>query len=158
MDVARTVAKRSICVRAQVGAVIVDVHNRVVATGYNGPPAGYAPWAVYCDGGDDFHGPNAGTAVCVRGLRGPTAETAISYADCVSVHAEANALMHSDRSRREGGTLYLTSVCCWTCAKMVANSGLVRIVLTEEVVDVQHRHPDQTLQLFDDCKIVVGYV
>ena len=34
-------AQRSLCVRAQVGAVIVDARNRIVETGYNGPPRGF---------------------------------------------------------------------------------------------------------------------
>lgn len=41
LAVATTMATRSLCVRDQVGAVIVDARNRVVATGYNGPPTGF---------------------------------------------------------------------------------------------------------------------
>jgi deoxycytidylate deaminase len=41
LEVARVVARRSLCVRDQVGAVIVDPRNRIVATGYNGPPSGF---------------------------------------------------------------------------------------------------------------------
>lgn len=36
MELARATAKRSTCLRRAVGCVLLDAHNRVVATGYNG--------------------------------------------------------------------------------------------------------------------------
>lgn len=41
LEVANVVAKRSLCVRDQVGAVIVSATNRIISTGYNGPPSGF---------------------------------------------------------------------------------------------------------------------
>lgn len=46
LHIAILMARRSKCVRDQVGAVIVDASNRIVATGYNGPPAGFDPIGV----------------------------------------------------------------------------------------------------------------
>ena len=40
IKLATEVAKRSTCLRRQVGAVIVDKDNHILATGYNGAPAG----------------------------------------------------------------------------------------------------------------------
>lgn len=40
MDIAEVVAKRSACLRNNVGAVIVNEENNIVAIGYNGPAAG----------------------------------------------------------------------------------------------------------------------
>jgi dCMP deaminase len=40
-DIARAVAQRSSCPRAQVGAVVVNEQRRIVATGYNGARAGH---------------------------------------------------------------------------------------------------------------------
>lgn len=40
MDIAEIVAKRSACLRNNVGAVIVNEDNNIVAIGYNGPAAG----------------------------------------------------------------------------------------------------------------------
>lgn len=40
MDIAEVVAKRSACLRNNVGAVIVNEDNNIVAIGYNGPAAG----------------------------------------------------------------------------------------------------------------------
>ena len=38
LEIARTVAKRSTCMRRSVGCVLVDSQNHIVATGYNGVP------------------------------------------------------------------------------------------------------------------------
>lgn len=39
--VTRAVAQRSLCDRDKVGAVVVSKSNRLLETGYNGPPAGF---------------------------------------------------------------------------------------------------------------------
>src|SRR5690606_28313047 len=126
--------------------------NRIVATGYNGPPAGYhvpiaqteeGPWEpLPCD------------HWCPRGLAGPTPATARSYTDCPSLHAEANALSVCDRSLREGGTIYVTSPICYGCAKLIANSGLKRVVMLLQRGDFHHRDPDQSLALLDHSEII----
>lgn len=41
MKMARTIAKRSLCERDRVGAVIVTETNRIVAVGYNNPAGGF---------------------------------------------------------------------------------------------------------------------
>lgn len=116
MAVADVMAKRSRCVKAQVGAVIVDRNNVVQATGYNGPPRGYSPPSdrSSCDNW------------CQRLIEG---HTDAAYSTCPSVHAEANALLFVDRSRIEDGTIYVTTNLCMTCAKLVANSGLSTVVM-----------------------------
>ena len=35
-----------------------------------------------------------------------------------------NAIAYADRTRMEGGSLYVTGAICWDCAKVVANSGI----------------------------------
>lgn len=119
MAVARTVAGRSSCERAQVGAVIVNPQQQICATGYNGPPSGSE---LLC------------ARDCSRNLDGPT--DIFGYSDCISTHAEMNALMFTDRSRRHAGTLYVTSNVCWACASALRNSGLRRVVA---VVDADYR-------------------
>ena len=112
MKVAEAVAQRSICLRDKVGAVIISTDQRVVGTGYNGQPSGFPEDCVSCprrlkggEGLDDF------------------------YSDCTSIHAEANCLLYSDMSRRQGGTLYVTRSPCWGCCKIIANSGIQSVVL-----------------------------
>lgn len=117
LRVAHEVATRSRCVRSQVGCVLVGADGRVAATGYNGPPAGYAPAEPY--GRCSAFCPRAGDACETR---------AADFSDCPSVHAEVNALLYSDRDARTGGTAYLTRDPCWACAQALAASGLARAV------------------------------
>lgn len=118
LSLADTMATRSRC-PSGAGAVIVDSHQRVVSTGYAGPPAGYRlpdlPVNESCE------------VYCNRALK-RTQDRDPAYLDCPSAHAEANAVTMADRSRTEGGTFYVSSVPCWGCAKLIANSGVRRVV------------------------------
>src|SRR5688572_16707615 len=103
MNIAYAVAVRSDCRRANVGAVIVDRSNRIVSTGYVGTAAG-APGCL--DG------------ACPRGqLTTDECVPGTSYENCISFHAEVNALLYSDRSRHDGGTIYITRQPCDWCFK-----------------------------------------
>ena len=104
----------STCSKAQYMAIIVSAEGIVVGTGYNGSP----PRMKHCvDGG------------CPRAVNNVPSGTPYDYGDglCVAVHAEVNAISHSDRSARLGGTLYVNGVPCFGCAKVIAGSGIKRI-------------------------------
>lgn len=139
MTVADTIARRSRCVRAQVGAVIVSSNGRVAATGYNGPAATY-PVAGACD------------SWCPR-ARGET-PLDTSYDACPSIHAEENCIAYVDRSRIELGTIYVTSAMCMRCAKLVSNSG-IRTVVMRVVDGHEHRRPDDVIDYLTACDIIV---
>lgn len=112
LDIARAVAARADCTRRQVGAVIVRDH-RIVATGYNGAPAG---------------DPGCLSGACPRGLATYTEVPANSnYDNCVSIHAEQNALLYAGASCR-GATIYVTDPPCPTCAKLLRGAGITRVV------------------------------
>lgn len=128
LGVAQVIAGRSLCSRAQVGAVIVDDRSRVVATGYNGPPRGYDHRGETCEAWCE-----RGSGVVVEG----------SYANCPSLHAEANALMAADRSAWQGGVIYVTGHVCADCAKLIGNSGLSRVIIQDDGVDREYRSPDE---------------
>lgn len=103
--------KFSTCSRRQYFAIIVDKNGHVLSTGYNGTPAGYGHCANgYCPrkDSDSKHGSN--------------------YNNCYAVHAEANALLYSDYSQRAGATLYVNGPPCFDCAKLIANSGISKVV------------------------------
>lgn len=139
LDVALVVAKRSKCSRAQVGAVIVDSKQRVIATGYNGPAATYE---------------TTGTCInwCERAKTGVLDKT---YDTCPSIHAEANALLYVDRSAVEGGTLYVTTAPCFACAKLISNSGIKHVVWLRS--NDAHRQPEEVINYFKQCKIGFWY-
>lgn len=130
MTVADTIAQRSWCIRRKAGCVIVSPSNQIVATGYNGPPAGVevtGPCDLWCD----------------RARTGGS----LSYDDCLAAHSEINAFMRADQTMR-GGTLYVTSCPCYACAKAIANSGVARVVLRITEADAE-RAPERTLSLLE---------
>lgn len=110
LSIARAVSLRSDCTRSQVGAVIVDRNNRICSTGYVGVGSGE---------------PGCLDGACPRG-RMTVEECARygSYDNCVSTHAEQNAIYYSDRSRHEGGTIYVTREPCTMCYKAIKGSGI----------------------------------
>lgn len=127
-DVAEAVSRRSACVKRQVGAVIVSADNTQHWVGYNGPPARLpeaigARWAHRAGQGCSSYCPQAVS------LQMPTEETvSLSWPGCVAVHAEVNALIKSDPSKRQGGVMYVTAAPCWKCALAIANSGVAVLV------------------------------
>jgi dCMP deaminase len=53
---------------------------------------------------------------------------------CVrTVHAEANAIVQAARNgvRTDGAHIYVTASPCFSCFKLIANAGIVRIVFGE---------------------------
>ena len=56
-------------------------------------------------------------------------ESMVKKQRCIrTIHAEQNLLLFTDRIDREGSTVYVTDEPCWTCANMLANSGIVEVV------------------------------
>jgi dCMP deaminase len=139
MDVADTIARRSRCSRAQIGAVVVSANQRVASTGYNGPAA-----TLDVEGDCIEWCPRAQGLVPLDNM----------YDTCPSIHAEANALLYVDRSRIEGGTIYITDVACLQCAKLVSNSGVARVVMRVGS-KATHRKPEATIEYLKKCNVDV---
>lgn len=117
--IAQTVSTRSSCTRRQVGAVVVSPDRRVIATGYNGAPAGE---------------PDCLSGACPRGRQDYAAVAASTDYDtpgtpgwCIAVHAEANALLYATRDTK-GATAYVTAEPCPGCSKLLAAAGVARVV------------------------------
>ncbi|MNJ58721.1 Cytidine and deoxycytidylate deaminase zinc-binding region [compost metagenome] len=56
-------------------------------------------------------------------------DTMIKKQRCVrTIHAEQNLLLFTDRIDREGSSVYVTDEPCWTCANMLANSGITEVI------------------------------
>ena len=134
MEMAELTAKRSTCIRRNVGAVIVkDKH--AIATGYNGAPRGIK----HCE---DRGG-------CLRQqLNVPSGER---HELCMALHAEQNAIIQAATLGQsiEGGTIYITHQPCAICSKMIINSGINRIVVNEGYPD------DLALEFLDEAGLKV---
>jgi dCMP deaminase len=144
MAMADVMAVRSKCVRRQIGAVIVSPDNSQVWVGYNGPPADWelqGKLGVSCEMWCERAKFNQGTP---------------GYDNCITIHAEANALLKSDRASRQGGTIYVTSFPCWDCGKMIANSGIKRVVTRLDEERDAHRLPHTTIKMLGDSGLEVG--
>lgn len=133
LGLAAQAASRSNCSRRRVGAVIVQ-DRRIRSTGYNGPPSGYG----HCDAG-----------ACPRAVT--DSPTSFAYDNCVAIHAEANALLFADHDDRDGASLYTTAAPCFSCAKLIANSGLGEVVAGGGRYDGW----EATRRFLQDCKVRV---
>ena len=100
MEITRLVAKRSTCLRRQVGAVVVKDKN-ILASGYNGVPTGI----THC----------AETGCLRAKLNVPSGER---HELCRGLHAEQNAIIQAARhgTNIDGATLYSTTMPCIICA------------------------------------------
>lgn len=105
LDMAAIWARNSYCKRRQVGALIVK-DRMIISDGYNGTPSGFEN--VCEDEG---------------GVTKPYV-----------LHAEANAITKVAKSGNssEGATLYVTASPCVECAKLIIQSGIRRVVYSDE--------------------------
>ncbi len=133
MEITKLVASRSSCLRRSVGAVLVK-DKRILATGYNGAPAGMK----HCE-----------EVGCLREkLHVPSGQR---HELCRGLHAEQNAIIQAARQGTEivGSTLYCTTAPCSLCAKMLINAGVVRIVY-------EGSYPDErALEFFKEAGVKV---
>jgi dCMP deaminase len=119
MDITRLVARRSTCMRRQVGAVMVK-HKNILTTGYNGTPSGI----THCD-----------ITGCLREqLNVPSGER---HELCRGLHAEQNAIIQAARHgvNISDSTLYCTNSPCIICTKMLINAGIRKVVYLEGYPD-----------------------
>lgn len=118
MDIAYMASTRSQCPRRHVGAVLVQ-GKKLLGTAYNGAPMGVADCAeAGCMLVEEYE---------IKHVNGK--EEIVKKQRCIrTIHAEQNLLLFTDRSDREGSTVYVTDQPCWTCANMLANSGIKEIV------------------------------
>ena len=136
MELTETVAGWSSCYQKNrhVGAIIVkDKH--VLATGYNGAPAGVKS----CEERGE----------CLR--RKLDIQSGTRQEICYAVHAEQNAIVQAAKFgiNLNGATLYCTHQPCVICAKMIINAGISRVVYKDG-------YPDEfSLQLFNEANVKV---
>jgi len=108
MNLATDLAKRSHCVKAQVGAVLTK-DTRIISIGYNGPPA----HTHNCD--EEW--PGVG---CPRDSKGSCS---------LALHAEENAILYAVKNgaNLEGATLYTTLSPCLPCSRLIYSAGIKKV-------------------------------
>jgi dCMP deaminase len=120
MEMATVVAKRSTCLRRQVGAVLVK-DRRILASGYNGAPTGMA------------HCAETG---CLRQKQNvPSGQ---QHEICRGLHAEQNAIIQAALHgiSTYNSVMYVTHQPCVICAKMMINAGIKSVIMNDAYPDV----------------------
>ena len=122
MEVCDAISKRATCDRGRSGCVIAK-DNQILVTGYVGAPAGIP----HCDEVGHqlkkmLHEDGGITTHCVR-----------------TVHAEQNAICQAAKRgiAITGATLYCRMTPCRTCAMLIINCGIVRVVCRRRYHDAQ---------------------
>ncbi|GAB3767541.1 cytidine/deoxycytidylate deaminase family protein [Spirosoma horti] len=124
MDLAVNLARRSHCIKAQVGAVLTR-DTRIISIGYNGPPAG----THNCD--EEF--PDVG---CPRDSKGSCS---------LALHAEQNAILYAAKngSEIEGSTIYVTLSPCIACARIIYSMKIARVVFLNSYAEYKGISSDE---------------
>lgn len=120
MEVCRAIAKRATCDRGRSGCVIAR-DNQILVTGYVGAPRGLP----HCD--DVGHQ-----------LKKIQHEDGSISQHCVrTVHAEQNAICQAAKRgiSIDGATLYCKMTPCRTCAMLIINCGIIRVVAEKRYHD-----------------------
>jgi len=133
LKIASVVAERSTCRRHHVGAVAVrDKH--ILATGYNGAPAGARDCLELGCLRDEMNIPS--------GTR---------HEICRGIHAEQNVIIQAGLHgvSLEASIIYATHTPCILCAKMLVNAKIKRLVTFGRYND------DEFIRLFKETGIEV---
>lgn len=117
-------ASRASCIRRRVGCVLTNDKNHVLATGYNGPPAGEI---------------NCTTTPC-EGAKYPSGQ---GLNLCKATHAEHNALMQCPNIFTID-TAYVTAFPCNECLMKLLKTSCNRIVYLQE-----YSHPQAKIDWAD---------
>ncbi|MCX8066076.1 MAG: cytidine/deoxycytidylate deaminase family protein [Candidatus Hydrogenedentes bacterium] len=138
MEVARAIAKRATCDRGRSGCVIAR-DKQILVTGYVGSPVGFP----HCDDVGHqlkkvIHEDGTVTQHCVR-----------------TVHAEQNAICQAARLgiSIEGGTLYCKMTPCRTCAMLLINCGIKRVVCER-----RYHAGAESEEMFEQAGIPIEYM
>jgi len=138
MEVCEAISKRATCDRGRSGCVIAK-DKQILVTGYVGAPQGlphcdevghHMKTVVHEDGKESNH--------CVR-----------------TVHAEQNAICQAAKNgiSIKGATLYCRMTPCRTCAMLIINCGIKRVVCERK-----YHSGAESEQMFKDADIKLEYV
>ena len=156
MDIAIRSAEMSFCERAKVGAVLVK-DNRVLVNAWNGTPSGmdntcektsYSMVSICCSADireedgllycgecneeigfvDDIGSKHS------RWVGKITIKKKVVTNHSIVIHAEANAILFAAKNgiSTDGCTLYVTLSPCPECCKLIAQSGIKKVIYNKE--------------------------
>ena len=138
MEIANTVAKRATCDRGRSGCVIAR-DKQLLVSGYVGSPVGLP----HCDEVGHqmkkmIHEDDSVTQHCVR-----------------TVHAEQNAICQAAKLGISlfGATLYCRMTPCRTCAMLIINCGIVRVVCEKK-----YHVSAESEEMFKVAGVILEYV
>lgn len=121
----------------KVGCVILGKEHETLSTGWNGVPRG---------SGAEYD------------ARHNSRESRLTWV----VHAEANAIANAARSGTSlrGGTLVCTLMPCMTCAKLIVQAGIVRVICPKPGDDMARWHAefDTAAVLFAECGVALHQI
>jgi dCMP deaminase len=117
LDIAQTVSEQATCIRRNVGCVLVNSKNHILATGYNGVPSGAAHCLDLPCAGSDF----------------PSGEGLDS---CEAIHAEQNALLQC-KDIYDIEKCYCTVSPCMTCIKLLLNTSCSILIFPTLYIDTE---------------------
>lgn len=133
IQIAEMVGSRATCDRGRSGCVVTK-DKRILVTGYVGSPIGIEHCdevgheisrVINDDGTESKH--------CIR-----------------TIHAEQNAITQAARNgiSINGGTLYCHMTPCYTCAKMIINAGIKRVV-----ANLDYHRGQRSVQMFKQADV-----
>ena len=122
LDIAETVSERSTCLKRMYGAIVVN-NDEIISSGFNGAPRGVTSCLEKGE--------------CLR----ENSDRGTDYSNCLSTHAEMNAIISASRKEMIGGTLYLVGkdklnktyvknpTPCSICKRLIINSGIEKVIV-----------------------------
>lgn len=138
MEVCRAIAKRATCDRGRSGCVIAR-DNQLLVTGYVGAPRGLP----HCDDvGHQFkkvqHEDGSISQHCVR-----------------TVHAEQNAVCQAAKRgiSIDGATLYCKMTPCRTCAMLIINCGIKRVI-----AEKRYHDSADSIEMFKQAGVILEHL
>jgi len=138
LEIMRTVSKRGTCDRGHASCVFVK-QKQILVTGYAGSPIGFP----HCDEvghqmKKTIHEDGTITDHCVR-----------------TVHAEQNAICQAARRgvSLDGATVYVSMTPCRTCAMLLINSGILKVV-----AEKKYHAGQESEAMFKKAKIKLEFI
>lgn len=136
LEVARSIGKRSPCVRRKFGAVVVK-NDTIVGSGYNGSARGVL---------------NCGIDIpCLKNLFNEP--SSISYVNCSGVHAEDNAISSAGWQQCNNAVIYLApfetmgAMPCYQCRRKILNAQISGIYYVDETRAIKYLSNEDLIQL-----------